>query len=367
MVVSVVAGLTAAGIGFASAVPRTGRSALNPPPAPSYAEARVVPPYNVPMPDPSVLVGSHVDYLYTGAGGYYPPNFPVRSFTNLGHLGHEVDAMPTLPAWTTGFTWAPDVRRIGQHYVMWFAAPDVQDILPTGQPAKCLGLAQASSPRGPFVARPQPVVCGPWGAIDPRTFRAPNGQLWLDWKPDTNASWGASQNYNDPQNLPTTLWAQRLAPDGVTLEGRAHELLAATAPWEGKIIEAPDMVYRRGRYYLFFSANASYQGANAIGVASCQGPAGPCHERFDGPLVGSSTFGLGPGEESLFTQDGMTWLLFSPTGIGFFRQMAVARIAFGARGPYVATYDGAVPGFQGGSTPPASAAAFHGGRRARAG
>ena len=274
-------------------------------------------------------MGSDLDYLYTSAAGVTPPNIPVRSFGNVEHLGGEVDAMPTLPPWTHGGTWAPDVRLAQGRYVMWFSAPDFHDVLATGAAAKCLGVAVASSPLGPFVPGATPVLCGPAGTIDPRTFVAPGGQVWLYWKADTNAAWGPAQNPDVPTHMPTTLWAQRLAPDGITLIGQPQKILVATEPFEHKLIEAPDMVDHDGRYFLFFSTNPSYQDSDGIAVAVCQGPAGPCTEPYGGPLLGSNTLGLGPGEESLFTQDGATWVLFSPTGIGFFRQMAVARVAFG--------------------------------------
>jgi len=317
---------------------------LDPPPAPSYAEGRLVPPYDTPIPDPAVLVGSTLDYLYTSAAGMTPPNIPVRSFRDVEHLGPELDALPTLPPWTRGGTWAPDVRYAEGRYVMWFSAPDVHDLLLTGHPAKCLGVAVAGSPLGPFVPGATPVLCGPAGSIDPRTFVAPDGQLWLYWKADTNAAWGQAQNPDLTGNMPTTLWAQRLAADDVTLIGQPQEILVATRPFEHKLIEAPDMVDHDGHYYLFFSTNPSYQDSDGIAVAFCRGPAGPCQEPYGGPLLGSNTLGLGPGEESLFTQDGETWVLFSPTGTGFFRQMAVARVAFGPHGPYIAEFAGRVPG-----------------------
>jgi beta-xylosidase len=255
-----------------------------------------------------------------------------------------VDALPKLPPWTDGWTWAPDVRHVDGRYVMWFSAPDVQDVLGTGAQAKCIGMAVASSPLGPFVPDATPALCGPSGSIDPRTFVASDGQLWLYWKADINAAWGPAQDPDSPANMPTTLWAQRLAANDMTLIGQPQEILTATQPWEHKLIEAPDMVEHDHHYYLFFSTNPSYQDSEGIAVAFCHGPAGPCEEPYNGPLLGSNTLGLGPGEESLFTQDGATWVLYSPTGVGFFRQMAVARIAFGPSGPYVAEFGGRVPG-----------------------
>ena len=349
-IVVTAAGVTAAvgfrfGFGFGLSPSTHLVSTVEPSPAPSYAEGRLVPPYDVAMPDPAVMVGEHGDYLYTGADGFDPPNVSVRAFTDIEHLGAPEDAMPTLPPWTSGWIWSPDVRLIDGRYVMWFAAPDVHDILATGAPAKCIGVATASSPRGPFLAGSQPVICDTWGSIDPRTFVAPDGELWLDWKADVNAAWGPQQNPADPANEPTVLWAERLAPDGITLEGTRRELLVADRPWEHKLIEAPDMVYAEHHYYLFFSANPSYQDGDGIGVAVCRGPAGPCDEPYAGPILGSSPLGLGPGEESLFAQHSVTWLLFSPSGASrLYRQVAVARIAFSRNGPYVSAFDGAVPG-----------------------
>ena len=155
----------------------------------------------------SVLVDSSVDHLCTSAANGNPPNAPVRPFTTLEHLGPETDAMPELPPWTSGWISSPDVRRAGGRYVRWSAAPDVHDVLDTGQPAKCLGVAVARVPLGPFVAKPKPVLCGQRGAIDPRTFVAPDGQLWLDRKADVNAGSGPAQNPSLAAGHPTTRWA----------------------------------------------------------------------------------------------------------------------------------------------------------------
>ncbi len=63
--------------------------------------------------------------------------------------------------------------------------------------------------------------------------------------------------------------------------------------------------------------------------------------------MASNAQGKGPSEESLFTRNGVTWLLYTPTAIYHSFQypyLAVARIAFGPKGPYVAAFDGANPG-----------------------
>jgi hypothetical protein len=218
-----------------TAVPASPRSTL-PPPAPNTDLGRAVDPGSV-VADPFVLTGRHVDYLYSSATNHTAPYLPVRTFRVLGKWGKVVDAMPTLPAWAGSWLWNPDVRYVEGRYVMWFTAPLKGTFLPTtrGNP-RCLGWATSTSPLGPFVPSPTPVICqvSRFGAIDPQTLVTPDGQEWLYWKSDSNAVPNAHK--------PTVIWAQRLAPDGVTLEGRATAILTDSQPWEGIVVESPQMV-----------------------------------------------------------------------------------------------------------------------------
>ena len=298
-----------------------------PVPAPPGSPGLAVDPSTM-IADPQVLTGRRTDYLYSSATGYSPPYVPVRPFHVLGRWGAPTDAMPTLPAWADSWIWNPDVRRVGGRYVMWFTAPLKGAALPTTRgPPRCLGWAVSRSPLGPFVPAPRPSVCqlGQFGAIDPQTLVAPGGQEWLYWKSDGNSVPSA--------HMPTVIWAQRLAAGGTTREGHPVPLLADRQPWEGTVVESPQMVRRDGRYYLFFSGNVSNGPANGIGVAPCRGPAGPCTNTASRPWLGSSRQARSVGEESLFAQDGTTWLLYSPQGL--FQTLMVSEVAFGPAGPYV--------------------------------
>lgn len=281
--------------------------------------------------DPDIVDGKGVDYMFSSEANYEPPHIPVRTFHVLGHWLKTVDAMPTLPAWAGSWVWNPDVRHVGGRYVMWFTAYTLSNRLPTtGAYPRCLGWATATSIIGPYVASPTPSVCqiNLYGAIDARTFVAPGGQEWLYWKSDGNAV---------PTNpLPTTIWVQKLASNGTTLEGQPIALMANTQPWQGRVVESPQMVYARGHYYLFYSGNVSGSPNNAIGVAPCKGPAGPCTNSAIGPWLSGSPTTEAVGEESLFTQSGVTWLLYSPVGLA--QTLAVSRVAFGPDGPYVARF-----------------------------
>jgi hypothetical protein len=281
--------------------------------------------------DPDVLVGQRVDYLYSSATGYSSPYLPVRTFHVLGRWGRPTDAMPVLPAWADSWIWNPDVRRVHGRYVMWFTAPLKGAALPTTRgPPRCLGWATSSSPLGPFRPAPKPSVCQvAWGgAIDPQTLMTPEGRELLYWKSDGNSVPRAHR--------PTVIWAQRLAANGVSLEGRRSAILTNRQPWEGTVVESPQMVRHGGRYYLFFSGNVSGSTSMGIGMAPCRGPVGPCANPAAGPWLGSPQAARPLGEESLFSQDGATWLLYSPKGM--FQTLMVSRVAFGPRGPYVATF-----------------------------
>lgn len=301
-----------------------------PPPAPITDLSRSVDPTSL-IADPTVLVGRRVDYMYASESNRRPPYIPVRTFSVLGHWLSYGDAMPTLPPWAAPWVWNPDVRKVGSRYVMWFSAAQKGVALPvTGAMPRCLGWATSTSPLGPFIPSPTPAVCqlDQFGAIDPRTMIGPDGQEWLYWKSDDNAVLTADKH--------TVIWAQRLAANGTTLVGQATDILENTQPWEGRVVESPQMEWAHGHYYLFFSGNTSGSIANGVGMAPCRGPAGPCDNAAPGAWLGPSSTSASAGEESLYTQNGRTWLLFSPGGLA--QTMAVARVAFGPAGPYVAAF-----------------------------
>jgi hypothetical protein len=159
------------------------------------------------------------------------------------------------------------------------------------------------------------------------------------WKSDTNA--------DHSQVIPTTIWSQRLGPTGSTLLGKPTQIAQATQPWEQGLIEAPDLVQSGTKYYLFFSGASSEQSWAGIGYQTCKGPLGPCTDARTTPFLTGNSQGQGPSEESLFTRNGVTWLMYTPTAIYHpfqYPYLAVARVAFGPQGPYLAQFDGAMPG-----------------------
>ncbi len=177
-----------------------------------------------------------------------------------------------------------------------------------------------------------PLVCqlAHLGSIDPRTFVDPAGRLWLLWKSDDNANTAGTTH--------STIWVQQLTPDGLQLLGQPTALLTANQPWEGRIVESPDMVFVAGHYWLFFSGNWFNSPAYSIGVSECASPTGPC-STSSGPWMSSNAEGAGPGEESLFYDGKRWWMLYAPFAANLAstnpRPAAIARLLFGADGPVV--------------------------------
>jgi hypothetical protein len=347
-----IAGATALAVGVAAilsfALGGTPTVTSDPAPASNIATAQTFTPTKGLISDPFVLPTSTFDYMYSsGAVGLGQPHLPERTFTVMGTFLSSRDAMPTLPTWVepNSGLWSPDVRKVGKTYVMWFSGLDRGYILSTRVAAQCIGVATSTSPTGPFTSHsPTPTICqtSGHGDIDPRTLVAPNGQEWLYWKNDGNAV--ATM---DPVGS-VHIYAQRLATDGQTLVGSTSVLLTNDLSWDGGLIEAPDMVHVGNRYLLFFSGNSTWGDDSGIGLALCKGPSGPCTSPYSGPWLGSNVQGAGPNEETVYTQNGITWMLYTPHGLYYplaLPRLVAARIAFTPAGmPYIANRQGMVPG-----------------------
>jgi predicted GH43/DUF377 family glycosyl hydrolase len=289
--------------------------------------------------DPFVLEAHGHYYLYTSnTTANFTTNIgmnvPVASSTDFTTWGPATDAMPVLPSWVEkNFTWAPDVHQFGSAYVLYFTG------FYSRANEQCIGDATSTSPTGPFTAKSQPFICQSalYGSIDPRVFTDDDGTNWMLWKSDENA-------HGQPN--PTILWSQQLSPDGLGLVGLPNSLLTPDEPWQGTIVEAPDMVEVNHAYWLLYSANWFNQPAYGIGMAFCATPAGPCADTSDQPFLGTNLQGQGPGEASFLRNSSGIWMLYSPiraTSTFPDRPVYITRVGFApSTGPYLAA--GGPPG-----------------------
>lgn len=276
-------------------------------PAAAGAERLFVPVLESDFPDAAVILhgDTFLAYATNAQGGR--ANVPVAqskdllNWTILGDGKRQHDAMPELPSWAKqGWTWAPEVIRTDAGYVLHFTARDRKSDL------QCLGVAFSVDPLGPFVSTAEePLVCQTelGGTIDSHPFRDADGQLYLYFKSDAN---------NPRVGKETDIFVQRLSDDAMTVVGEPVALLRNDTAWEAHVIEAPTMVRRSDRYYLFYSANhfgwEPHQRLSpyAMGYAVCAGPKGPCTDAPENPILHSYNDRQagclsGPGHQSVFS------------------------------------------------------------------
>ncbi len=201
------------------------------------------------FPDPGILRSGGTFYAYAsnsapegcifgaveGANIQLATSPDLRAWVLEGH-----DALPILPPWAVrGSTWAPHAIALDDSFRLYFAARH------GGHGDLAIGVAVADNPCVPFIPAVAPLVDSPeaGGVIDPFVFAEGDeggGARWLIWKTDGNS-----------RGLPTWIYAQRLAPDGLSLVGAPFPLIRNDQEWEGAIVEAPTLWKEGGRYHLF--------------------------------------------------------------------------------------------------------------------
>lgn len=252
---------------------------------------------NFPDPDVSVFDGTYFAYATNGGSG----NVPVATAPALGGPWMvRGDAFPTLGAWASGgLTWAPDVsRRSDGRYLLYYTAHS------RSAGRQCLGAGTATSPLGPFApVGTGPIVCngGEGGDIDPSSFVDTNGQRYLLYKDDGNAI-----------GQPTSLWLQRVAADGVTMQGGRVELLRNDRADEAGVIEAPVLVRMPTQYVLFYSAGPYGGDAYNTSYAVSAAITGPYTKAYR-PLLTTATLDgtvRGPGGADVLREAGGDHLVF---------------------------------------------------------
>ncbi len=250
--------------------------------------------------DPFVFVFNGTFYGY--ATNANSKNVQVATSSDMINWTLAGDALPALPKWAKlggSLVWAPDVKQVSSKFVMYYTARDKTSN------KQCIGVATSDKPDGKFKdSSEQPIVCQPdeGGDIDPDVFQDSNNKLYLYFKNDGNCC-----------QMPTNLYAQELAPDGLSLIGQPTKLMSNDVPWEGRVVEGPQMFKHDNNYYLFFSAN-DYAGVDyAVGYATCKTAVGPCQQADNNPILKSALKKppvIGPGGESLLQVGDQTWIFY---------------------------------------------------------
>lgn len=252
------------------------------------------------FPDPFVLEANGQYYAYATNSGHRRVQVAVSS--DLVSWKLLKDAMPKVPRWATsqtGLTWAPEVMKIGDRFVLYYTTRDINSN------KQCVGAASSDTPEGPFTdTNSEPLVCQSkeGGTIDASPFQD-DGKLFLYFKNDGNCC-----------GMPTRIYVQEMAADGLSMVGDPQALLVNDRPWESHVIEAPSMFKKDGKYYLFFSANDYSNEKYAVGYALCDSPAGPCTDAEENPILKSQKDltppVVGPGHQTIFQAGGQTWIFY---------------------------------------------------------
>ena len=256
------------------------------------------PPFTNPVipfdcPDPGVL-GVDGTFYAACTGG----RFPIRTSRDLVRW-KDVPGAAILPggkpAWAAngGRNWAPELHRAGNSFLAYYTSVNGANVL-------SIGVASAPAPTGPWTDKGSPLVTSSQGVIDATFFEDDDGSRWLFYKIDGNA-----------QGQATPMYVRRLAADGLSFAPGSTQTQVLTnnpATWEGGVVEAPWVVKRDGRYYMFYSGNV-YDHRYRTGVARATSIKGPW-EKKGPPILTNNNAWVGPGHGSVVRVGDTDWFTY---------------------------------------------------------
>lgn len=202
--------------------------------------------------DPSiVLIGHDRLMVATGRG-------VLRAALRHGsqHWRWRTRALTHLPRWAgRGGVWAPDLARVGNRWVLYFAAP----VRGLGGSAHCIGVATSPTAYGRF--RPsdvRPLVCQK-GARSPRAYDMVRGTQRLPRRGVIDPSYfrdrsGHSYLLYKTAGQPSSIRILPLARGGLARRPHTHsrELLRSRGTVENPV------VIRKGRGYVLLTSEGSW-------------------------------------------------------------------------------------------------------------
>lgn len=252
--------------------------------------------------DPHVIEVDGTYYAYATVGHGY--NIQLSSSTDMVNWERPREALPRIPLWSPGHTWAPEVAQTSAGFVMYYTLRTSAIRRPDNQGSQCISIALAADPAGPFVdENEEPVICQAdlGGSIDAHHFIDEDGTPYLVWKNDGNCC-----------GMATRMFIQQVSEDGLELVGEAIDMgIRNDQPWEGAVIEAPTLWLHEGSYYLFYSANSYNDERYAVGYAVSDSVTGPYEKPLREPILSTSPPAVGPGHQTIVVDAaGDLWLYY---------------------------------------------------------
>ncbi|MFD1143283.1 glycoside hydrolase family 43 protein [Larkinella insperata] len=234
--------------------------------------------------DPSVIrVGS--TYYAVGTSSEWGPAYPIYTSTDLVNWSYVGPVFATLPEWTVGSYWAPELFHRNGIFYVYYTARRKSD------KRSYIGVATTRDLRKGFTDHG---LLLEWTseAIDAFIIED-QGKLFMTWKA-----------YGLDKGKAIELLGAELSSDGLKVTGKAFTLLTAERDnWEAGGAEG-QALFKRGRYfYMTYSGNACC-GANCnyqVGLARAEKLQGPWEKFAGNPvLVGDDTWKC-PGHGTVVT------------------------------------------------------------------
>ncbi|WP_306204798.1 family 43 glycosylhydrolase [Actinoplanes sp. RD1] len=237
-----------------------------------------------------------------------PHRIPMARSADLRHWAYVGDAFaagqrPAYAAANTSY-WAPDVRRIGNRWVMYVTVTETT----TAPGASAIGAATAPTPTGPWTFADEPVVAprpsgdgGWWWTFDPAQVTTPDGRRFLYY----GSYYGG-------------VWTSELTADGLHRTGTPTRV-AIDNKFEGSFV-----VRRAGWYYLFASSANCCAGPTtgySVSVGRARDPRGPFVDKLGRPLNTSRAGGtpviapngnrwVGTGHNAVISDGHRDWFVY---------------------------------------------------------
>ncbi len=274
----------------------------------SQLQAQQNPVINKDFPDPTVIEYQGVYYAYATQGKFEGKmlNIQVAKSNDLQNWKILGDAIPSKPKWAhrTQDFWAPHVlydKKIRKFVLFYSAKSDDPKF------DKCIGIAFADHPEGPFIDKGSPLISGKgFENIDPYAIHEP--------KTDKNyLFWGSGFQPIKVQEMDAD-WKNFVAGS----ESKA-------VVWPGKeknysiLIEGSWIDHHNGFYYLYYSGDncCGLEANYAVMVARSENLTGPYLTKAEVNGTGSSVilekYGqwLAPGHNSVFKDvEGNSWIAY---------------------------------------------------------
>lgn len=259
---------------------------------------------SVSLPDPSVIWGNDgFFYLYATQDIGLVPIMRSRDLITWEHIGNAF-TQESRPRFIDGggSIWAPDINRIGNHWVLYYSLSKWGEIHKNG-----IGIAVADSPTGPFRD------LGPLFISDEIGVTNSIDQFYIEDEGRKYLFWGSFHG----------LYGVELAHDGLSVKRNATKLKVAGNAYEAIYI------HRKGDYYyLFASVDACCEGVKStykLVVGRSTSLFGPYLDKQGRRMLDnhhelvlrSNDHFKGPGHNAEFLTDreGTDWILYHAVNV----------------------------------------------------